>query len=54
MANRLEVAKVKAILGLHEQGWSQRRIARTLGVDRKTVAEHLRIDIDERVIRNAH
>ncbi|MHC5053889.1 MAG: helix-turn-helix domain-containing protein, partial [Planctomycetota bacterium] len=25
-----------AILGLFEQGWSRRRIARELGVDRKT------------------
>lgn len=48
MANRLEVAKVKAILSLHQQGWSQRRIARTLGIDRKTVAEHLRIEASKR------
>jgi transposase len=41
MANRLGMAKINAILVLHRQGWSQRRIARTLGVDRKTVADHL-------------
>jgi transposase len=30
-----------AILGLFRQGWSRRRIARELGVDRKTVARHV-------------
>jgi len=42
MANRLKMAKVNAVLTLHAQGWSNRRIARTLGIDRKTVSEHLR------------
>ena len=32
MANRLKVANVHAVLTLHQQGWSNRRIARELGV----------------------
>ena len=42
MANRLKMAKVNAVLTLHERGWSNRRIARTLNIDRKTVSEYLR------------
>lgn len=38
MANVLEMAKIHAIIGLLEQEWSYRRIARELGVDRETVA----------------
>ena len=41
MANRLKVANVLSIQALHEQGWSQRRIARELGVSRGAVARHL-------------
>lgn len=43
MANQLSVVKVHSILTLHGRGWSQRRIARALGVDRETVARHLRV-----------
>ena len=42
MANQLKVAKVLSIQTLHEQGWSQRRIARELGVSRESVAKYLR------------
>lgn len=42
MANQLKVAKVLSIKSLHAQGWSQRRIARELGVNRETVARYLR------------
>ena len=42
MANQLTVAKVLSIKTLHEQGWSQRRIARELGVSREAVANHVR------------
>lgn len=38
MANRLKVAMIQAILQLHALCWSQRRIARHLGVHRETVA----------------
>lgn len=41
MANRLKVAKVLSIKQLHDQGWSQRRIARELGVSRDAVARQL-------------
>ena len=42
MANQLKMAKSMSIQSLHRQGWSQRRIARELGVDRATVSRHLR------------
>ena len=41
MSNHLEAAMIQAILTLHQQGWSQRRIARDLAIDRETVARHL-------------
>lgn len=41
MANRLKVAKVLSIKTLHAQGWSQRRIARELGLSRGAVARQL-------------
>ena len=43
MANELKVAVVHAIIGLLEQGWSFRRIARELGIHRETVARHDRL-----------
>src|SRR5271156_1677454 len=42
MANQLKMAKIDAILHLHEQKWSKRRIARELGVHRDTVARVIR------------
>ena len=42
MANLLTMADIQAILGLHERGWRQRRIARELEVDRETVAKYIR------------
>ena len=41
MANQLKVAIVTSILTLHKRGWSQRKIARELGVSRTTVRRHL-------------
>ncbi|MFC1766763.1 IS21 family transposase [Planctomycetota bacterium] len=41
MANQLKMAVVNAILTLSEQGWSQRRIARELGINRETVANYI-------------
>ena len=48
MANRLKVAKVLSIKQLRDQGWSQRRIARELGISRDSVSRHLskRADLD--------
>lgn len=43
MANLLKMAKVHAIIGLLEQGWSYRRIAGELGVDRETVSRYARL-----------
>src|SRR6516162_997434 len=43
MSNLLQVAVIDTILSLQQRGWSQRRIARELGVDRETVARHLRL-----------
>ena len=40
MSNILKVSHQEAIRGLHEKGWSQRRIARELGVHRQTVSRH--------------
>jgi transposase len=42
MANALKMAIVQSIRQLHAARWSQRRIARELGIDRGTVARHLR------------
>ena len=42
MANQLKMAKVNVILSLHQQGWSQRKIAEELNVNRETVAKNLR------------
>jgi transposase len=42
MANHLRMALVETIQNLHERGWSQRRIAEQLSIDRETVARHLK------------
>src|SRR5258708_6856856 len=42
MANLLKMAISETIRTLHLRGWSQRRIAAELGVNRETVARHLR------------
>ena len=41
MANHLRMAVVETIINLDQHGWSQRRIAEHLGIDRETVARHL-------------
>jgi len=43
MANQLKMAMVNAILTLQQRGWSQRRIARELGIDRETVAKYVNL-----------
>jgi len=43
MANKLNMAKIHAIIGLLEQEWSHRRIARELGVDRETVTRYAKL-----------
>lgn len=41
MANQLKMALVDTIQRLHQQKWSQRRIAKELQIDRETVARYL-------------
>jgi len=41
MAYRLKMALIEAIVSLKARGWSNRRIARELGVDRDTVSRQL-------------
>ena len=43
MANQLKMADIQALLALHERGWSNRRIARELSIDRETVGRHVRL-----------
>ena len=42
MSNHLKVAMIDVILSFHRRGWSQRRIANELGINRETVARHLK------------
>jgi transposase len=41
MANRIKMSEIAAILGLWRQRWPLRRIARELGLDRKTVRRYV-------------
>jgi transposase len=41
MANQLKMAVIQAILTLARLGWSQRRIAKEVGIDRETVARYV-------------
>ena len=43
MANQLKMAVANAIITLNQRGWSNRRIARELGIDRETVKRHLKL-----------
>jgi transposase len=43
MANYLKMTKASAILTLRERGWSQRRIARELGIHHDTVSRYIRL-----------
>lgn len=43
MANQLKMAVVHTILTLKQGGWSQRRIARTLGINRETVGRYIHV-----------
>ncbi len=42
MSNHLKVAMIDLILSLRRKGWSQRRIARELDLNRETVARYLK------------
>jgi transposase len=43
MSNVLKVSLQATIYSLHNRGWSRRRIARELGIDRETVGRYLRL-----------
>ena len=43
MSNSLKVSLQTTIYGLSDRGWSRRRIARELGIDRETVGRYLRL-----------
>src|SRR5438046_1408770 len=43
MANQLKMAKILMVRELHRNGWSQRRIARELELDRETVRKYLKL-----------
>jgi hypothetical protein len=40
MSNVLKVSHQEAIRGLHQKGWSKRRIAHELGIHRQTVSRY--------------
>ena len=40
MSNVLKVSHQEAIRSLHQKGWSQRRIAHELGINRRTVRHY--------------
>ena len=40
MSNVLKVSYQETIRSLHQMGWSERRIARELGINRRTVKRH--------------
>jgi transposase len=44
MSYRLKMARIDSIHSLYQQGWSQRRIARELDLNRETVARYLKGD----------
>jgi len=41
MSNVLKVSNQETIRNLHEKGWSERRIARELGINRRTVNRYV-------------
>jgi DNA-directed RNA polymerase specialized sigma24 family protein len=45
--NELNVSLQHSILTLSAQGWSNRRIARELGLHRETVGRHLRLAVSK-------
>src|SRR5689334_7801237 len=45
--NQLKVNRQQSIIGLYQQGWSKRRIARELQVDRETVRKYLAAEISK-------
>ena len=50
MANYLRASMLTTVLKLHEQGWSGRRIARELRVNRRTVSKYISMAASKRAI----
>lgn len=50
MANRVKMAVEEAIIGYTRLGWSRRRIARELGIDRATVARYLGLSANPAIV----
>jgi len=46
MANQIKVATTHSIITLYNRGWSKRRIARELGLNRETVGRHIRLELE--------
>ncbi len=44
MANQIKMAERGTIVTLYGRGWSRRRIARELDLDRETVGRHIRLE----------
>jgi predicted transcriptional regulator len=44
MPNQIKVALTHSIITRYDRGWSQKRIARELGLDRETVTRHIRLE----------
>jgi transcriptional regulator with XRE-family HTH domain len=53
MSYRLKMARIDSIHSLYQQGWSQRRIARELDLNRETVARYLKGDPESSKPANA-
>jgi transposase len=43
MSNQIKMATTTSLIELYERGWSQRRIARELGLNRETVTRYIRM-----------
>ena len=54
MANQIKMATSASIIELYVRGWSQRRIARELGLDRGTVSRHIRLHAETAVSKPAN
>jgi transposase len=46
MANQIKVTVTHSIVTLYNRGWSKRRIARELGLNRETVGRHILLDLE--------